>query len=67
MQAQKMLKVSETDQLSKEDRIVLKNYQEISGIKSTGSLNKATLEKMGITLPDKQKEMYCLFFSGSEN
>jgi murein L,D-transpeptidase YcbB/YkuD len=57
MQAQKMINVSETGKLSKEDREALKKYQTDNGIKSTGTLNKVTLEKMGITLTDKQKEM----------
>lgn len=57
MQAQKMLKTPETGKLSKEDREALKTYQTANGIKPTGGLNKVTLEKMGITLTDKQKEM----------
>lgn len=57
MQAQKIIKVGETGKLSKEDREALKTYQEANGIKATGTLNKVTLEKMGITLTDKQKEM----------
>jgi hypothetical protein len=35
----------------------LKKYQEGNGVKITGTLNKMTLEKMGIALTDKQKEM----------
>ena len=57
MQAQKILKVTETGKLSKEDREALKTYQTANGIKPTGGLNKVTLEKMGIVLTDKQKEM----------
>lgn len=57
MQAQKMLKVSETGKLSDDDREALKKYQASNGIKATGGLNKVTLEKMGITLTDKQREM----------
>jgi peptidoglycan hydrolase-like protein with peptidoglycan-binding domain len=33
----------------------LKKYQDANGIKVTGTLNQATLEKMGIELTDKQK------------
>lgn len=57
MQAQKIIKVGETGKLSKEDREALKVYQQANGIKATGTLNKVTLEKMGIALTDKQKEM----------
>lgn len=57
IQAQKIIKVNETGKLSKEDRVALKTYQEANGIKATGTLNKVTLEKMGITLTDKQKTM----------
>ena len=33
----------------------LKKYQDANGLKVTGTLNQATLEKMGIALTDKQK------------
>lgn len=56
-EAQKIIKVNDTGKLSKEDREALKKYQNENGLKSTGTLNKATLEKMGITLTEKQKEM----------
>jgi predicted transcriptional regulator len=57
MQAQKMLKVTESGKLSKEDHDAVKTYQTANGLKATGGLNRATLEKMGITLTDKQKEI----------
>lgn len=57
MQAQKIIKVTESGKLSKEDRETLKTYQTENGLKATGTLNKVTLEKMGIGLTDKQKEM----------
>lgn len=57
IEAQKIIKVSETGKLSKDDREALKKYQSENGIKATGTLNKITLEKMGITLTEKQKEM----------
>ncbi len=34
----------------------LKKYQEAEGLKVTGTLNAATLQKMNVTLTDKQKE-----------
>ncbi len=57
MQAQKMIKTTETGKLSKEDREGLKAFQTANGIKPTGGLNKVTLEKMGIELTEKQKGM----------
>ena len=38
-------------------RAGLKQYQGAEGLKVTGTLNKVTLEKMNITLTDKQKAM----------
>ncbi|MFN2393020.1 MAG: peptidoglycan-binding domain-containing protein [Pyrinomonadaceae bacterium] len=63
MQAQKMMKEKgmyggeETGKLDDATREGLKKFQEANGVKSTGTLNRATLEKMGIALTDKQKEM----------
>lgn len=60
-EAQRMLKAGgmysgeETGQLSQETRDGLKKYQEANGLNVTGTLNQATLEKMGIALTDKQK------------
>jgi peptidoglycan hydrolase-like protein with peptidoglycan-binding domain len=56
-QAQKMLKVAETGKLDDETRAAIKTYQPANGLKATGTLNRATLEKMGIALTDKQKEI----------
>lgn len=42
--------------LSAETRAALRKYQEAEGLKVTGTLNKATLERMGVVLTDKQKE-----------
>ncbi len=62
MQTQKMLKEKgmysgdETGKLDDATREGLKKYQEANGLKSTGTLNQVTLEKMGIKLTDKQKE-----------
>ena len=45
----------ETGKLDDPTRDGLKKYQEANGVKVTGTLNAATLEKMGIPLTDKQK------------
>jgi len=48
------------EQLGKLDdatRDGLRKYQQAEGLKVTGTLNKVTLEKMKITLTDKQKTM----------
>jgi peptidoglycan hydrolase-like protein with peptidoglycan-binding domain len=61
--AQKVLKDrgfyagEQTGKLDSDTRAGLKKYQTAEGLKSTGTLNKATLEKMSITLTDKQKTM----------
>lgn len=47
----------ETGKLTVETRAGLKEYQKAEGLKVTGTLNKVTLEKMGIALTDKQKAM----------
>ena len=54
---QKMLKVEETGKLDTVTRAAIKKYQPENGLKATGTLNRATLEKMGIELTDKQKEI----------
>ena len=62
MEAQRLLKASalyageETGKLDDATRDGLKKYQEANSLKSTGTLNRATIEKMGIALTDKQKE-----------
>ncbi len=48
---------AETGKLDAATREGLKKFQTASGMKATGTLNKATLEKMGIELTDRQKEM----------
>lgn len=63
MQVQKMLKLKnlysgeETGKLDDDTRTAVKAWQKANGVKETGTLNKETLEKMGIELTDKQKEM----------
>lgn len=47
----------ETGKLNPDTRAGLKKYQEAEGLKVTGTLNKVTLEKMGIALTDRQKLM----------
>ncbi len=42
---------------SKDFRKAIKTFQSANGLKRKGSLNRATLEKMGIELTDKQKEI----------
>ncbi|HKC66221.1 MAG TPA: peptidoglycan-binding domain-containing protein [Pyrinomonadaceae bacterium] len=47
----------QTGKLDAATRDGLKKYQAAEGLKVTGTLNKVTLEKMNITLTDKQKTM----------
>lgn len=47
----------QTGTLDQATRDGLKKFQEAEGLKVTGTLNKLTLEKMGIVLTDKQKAM----------
>ena len=60
-QAQALLKQrnfysgEQTGKLDDATRTGLKEYQKAESLKVTGTLNKATLEKMGITLTDKQR------------
>ena len=62
-QAQAMLKQKSfysgepTGKLDTATRAGLKQYQQAESLKVTGTLNKATLEKMGIALTDKQRSM----------
>jgi peptidoglycan hydrolase-like protein with peptidoglycan-binding domain len=45
----------ESGKLDADTRAALKKYQEAEALKVTGTMNKATLEKMNIALTDKQK------------
>src|ERR1700704_135059 len=47
----------QTGKLGADTRDGLKKYQQAESLKVTGTLNKVTLEKMGIALTDKQKTM----------
>jgi peptidoglycan hydrolase-like protein with peptidoglycan-binding domain len=44
-----------TGKLDTATRDGLRKYQEAEGLKTTGTLNAATLQKMNLTLTDKQK------------
>ena len=62
-QAQKILKDrgfyagEQTGKLDADTRAGLKKYQAAENLKVTGTLNKVTLEKIGVALTDKQKTM----------
>lgn len=62
-QAQAILKTrgfysgEQTGKLDPDTRAGLKKYQAAESLKVTGTLNKVTLEKMGVALTDKQKAM----------
>ncbi|HEY1404246.1 MAG TPA: peptidoglycan-binding domain-containing protein [Pyrinomonadaceae bacterium] len=47
---------AEDSKLSADMRAALRKYQEAEGLKVTGTLNKATLERMGVILTGRQKE-----------
>jgi len=44
-----------TGKLDKDSRDAIKSWQGSNGLKKTGTLNRATLEKMGVELTDTQK------------
>lgn len=56
-QAQKMLKVTETGKMDDDFRTSVKKFQSENSLAQSGTLNRATLEKMNIVLTDKQKEI----------
>ena len=62
-QAQKILKDrgfytgEQTGKLDPDTRAGLRKFQAAENIKVTGTLNKVTLEKMGVVLTEKQKAM----------
>lgn len=57
MQAQKMLKVTESGKMDEDTKAAVKTFQGENGLRKSGSLNRATLEKMNITLTGEQKEI----------
>jgi peptidoglycan hydrolase-like protein with peptidoglycan-binding domain len=52
----KMYDGEQTGKLDDATRDGIKKYQDANGVKVTGTLNAATLQKMGVALTDKQKE-----------
>ncbi len=56
-QAQKMLKVAESGKMDADTKTAVKTFQGENGLRKSGSLNRATLEKMNIALTDSQKEI----------
>lgn len=56
-EAQKMLKVAESGKMDAATKDAVKTFQGENGLRKSGSLNRATLEKMNIDLTDAQKEI----------
>lgn len=52
----KLFSAEATGERSDDLKTAIKKYQEANGLKATGGINAATLEKAGIALTDKQKE-----------
>ena len=46
---------ADSGKLDADTRAAIRKYQEAESLKVTGTMNKATLEKMNIALTDKQK------------
>ena len=71
-QAQDILKArgfyagDSTGKLDQPTRDGLKKYQEAEGLKVTGTLNAATLQKMNVTLSDKQKAWVAAHAAGGQ-
>ena len=57
LKASKVFSGEPTGVSSADWKTAVKTYQGDNGLAKTGSLNRATLEKMGIALTDKQKEI----------
>lgn len=55
-----------TGKLDPTTREGLKKYQEAEGLKVTGTLNAATLQKMNVTLSDKQKAWVAAHAAGGQ-
>jgi len=55
--AQKMLKVPDTGKIDAATRDALKKFQNEKGIAATGTVNRVTLEKLGIGLTTAQREI----------
>ncbi len=56
LKARRLYAGDSTGKLDQPTRDGLKKYQEAEKLKVTGTLNAATLQKMNVTLTDKQKE-----------
>ncbi|MCS6873256.1 MAG: peptidoglycan-binding protein [Pyrinomonadaceae bacterium] len=57
VEAQRKLQVPETGRMDEATRAAIRKYQTENGLKPTGTLNRATLEKMGIQLTEKQQQI----------
>lgn len=55
LKAKNLYTADATGKLDDASRTSIKTFQNANGLKDTGTLNRATLEKMGIELTDKQK------------
>jgi peptidoglycan hydrolase-like protein with peptidoglycan-binding domain len=55
-----------TGKLDPTTREGLRKYQEAEGLKVTGTLNAATLQKMNVTLSDKQKAWVAAHAAGGQ-
>ena len=54
-QVQRLLKIPESGKIDTPTRMAVMQYQSGNGLRATGTLNRATLEKMGVALTDLQK------------
>jgi peptidoglycan hydrolase-like protein with peptidoglycan-binding domain len=57
IQVQKKLGAAETGKMDDDFREEIKKFQTGNGLRQTGTLNRATLEKMGIELTESQREI----------
>lgn len=55
LKSKRMYSGEASGKLDDATRDSIKSYQQNNGLRATGTLNRATLEKMGIALTDKQK------------
>lgn len=54
-QVQRLLKIPESGKIDTPTRMAVMQYQSGNGLRATGTLNRATLEKIGVQLTDLQK------------
>jgi len=57
LKAKKLYDIEPSGKYDEETRAGIKVFQKGNGLKETGTLNRATLEKFGVELTDKQKEI----------